>query len=90
MQQFLDEEYETMSIDRRALLKAGAALTAAAAISNGAHAEAPFDPRPGAWRRFDVTTRLEIAKLPGAGKSQAWIPLPGVNEQAWFKSLGND
>jgi transglutaminase-like putative cysteine protease len=85
-----DREYESMSIDRRALLKAGAALSAAAAVSTVARAEAPFDPRPGAWRRFEVTTRVEIAKPPGAGKTQAWIPVPEFNEQAWFKSLGND
>jgi transglutaminase-like putative cysteine protease len=79
-----------MSIDRRALLKAGAAISAAIAIPNAARAEASFDPRPGTWRRFDVTTRVEIAKTAGAAKTQAWIPVPAVNEQAWFKSLGHD
>jgi transglutaminase-like putative cysteine protease len=77
-----------MSIDRRALLKAGAAVSAAAAMSNVARADVRFDPRPGAWRRFEVVTRVEIAKADG--KTQAWIPVPGVNEQEWFKSLGND
>jgi transglutaminase-like putative cysteine protease len=86
----VDEEDESMSINRRALLRAGAALTAAAAISNPARAEAAFDPRPGAWRRFDVTTRVELAEAAGAAKTQAWIPVPAVNEQAWFKSLGHD
>jgi transglutaminase-like putative cysteine protease len=77
-----------MSIDRRALLKAGAAVSAAAAMSNVARADVRFDPRPGAWRRFEVVTRVEIAKA--EGKTQAWIPVPTVNEQEWFKSLGND
>jgi transglutaminase-like putative cysteine protease len=77
-----------MSIDRRALLKAGAALSAAVATPNIARADVGYDPRPGAWRRFEVVTRVEIAKA--EGKAQAWIPVPAVNEQQWFKSLGND
>jgi transglutaminase-like putative cysteine protease len=77
-----------MSIDRRVLLKAGAVMSAAAAMSNPAWAEADFDPRPGRWRRFDVVTHIELAK--NAGKAQAWIPVPAVNEQEWFRSLGND
>jgi transglutaminase-like putative cysteine protease len=77
-----------MSIDRRALLKAGAAVSAAAAMSNVARADVRFHPRPGAWRRFEVVTRVEIAKADG--KTQAWIPVPAVNEQEWFKSPGND
>ena len=77
-----------MSIDRRGLLKAGAVVSAAAAISNTAWADADFDPRPSRWRRFDVVTRVELAKA--AGKTQAWIPVPAVNEQEWFRSLGND
>jgi transglutaminase-like putative cysteine protease len=82
-----------MSIDRRGLLKAGAAVSAAVAISNTAWAGTDFDPRPGRWRRFDVVTRVELAKAVGnkaAGKTQAWIPVPGVNEQEWFRSLGNE
>src|SRR5579863_1264761 len=77
-----------MSIDRRALLKAGAAVSAAAAMSNVARADVRFDPRPGAWRRFEVVTRVEIAKA--GAKRQAWIPVPTVNEQEWFQSLGSD
>jgi transglutaminase-like putative cysteine protease len=77
-----------MSIDRRALLKAGAAMSAAAAISNAAWADADFDPRPGTWRRFDIVTHVELPRA--AGKAQAWIPVPVVNEPEWFRSLGND
>jgi transglutaminase-like putative cysteine protease len=77
-----------MSIDRRALLKAGAVVSAAAAISKTAWADTGFDPRPGAWRRFDVVTRVELPKA--AGKTQAWIPVPTVDEQEWFRSLGNE
>ena len=47
-----------------------------------------FDPQPGAWRNFQILTRIEIANADG--KSQAWIPVPAVNELNWFKSLGNE
>jgi len=76
-----------MSIDRRELLKAGLAVSAAAALPNTARAEVDFAPHPGAWRNFQVLTRLEIGKADG--KSQAWIPVPAVNEPDWFKSLGS-
>jgi transglutaminase-like putative cysteine protease len=77
-----------MSMDRRELLKAGVAMSAAVALPRDAQAEVRFDPRPGAWRGFQVMTRVEIAQADG--KSQAWIPVPAVNEQEWFKSLGSE
>jgi transglutaminase-like putative cysteine protease len=77
-----------MSIDRRELLKAGIAISAAAALPNAARAEVGFAPQPGAWRNFQVLTRLEIVKADG--KTQAWIPVPAVNERDWFKSLGSE
>ncbi|MFL9824595.1 transglutaminase-like domain-containing protein [Rhodoplanes sp. SY1] len=76
---------------RRDVLKAGAALAAVAlpdfAVAQGAAASAApgFAPKPGAWRSFAVTTRLEIAKP--EGRTQAWVPVPSVNEEAWFRSL---
>ncbi len=76
-----------MSIDRRELLKAGIAVSAALALPNGARAEVGFAPQPGAWRNFQVLTRLEIVKADA--KTQAWIPVPAVNEPDWFKSLGS-
>ncbi len=76
-----------MSIDRRELLKAGLAVSAAAALPHAARAEAGFAPQPGAWRNFQVLTRLEILKADG--KTQAWIPVPAVDERDWFKSLGS-
>ena len=78
-----------MSIDRRELLKAGVAR-----IGRRSRFRAPrrpkysFDPQPGAWRSFQVVTRVEIAQADG--KAQAWIPVPAVNEQEWFKSLGSE
>ena len=69
---------------RREFLKAGVALTFAAPWPVLARADVNFDPTPGRWRSFQVTTRLEIAKPEGF--SQAWIPLPSVNQKDWIKS----
>src|SRR5262249_16672649 len=62
-------------------------LTAVAALPRGAFADTPFTPRPDAWRKFEVTTRIEIASA--RGKAQAWVPLPAVTEPDWMHPLGN-
>jgi len=76
-----------MHVDRRDFLMTGAAFTLAAGLPRLASAQGAFAPQPGAWRNFEIVTRLEIAKP--EGKTQAWIPLPSVNEKAWFKSNGS-
>jgi transglutaminase-like putative cysteine protease len=77
-----------MTFHRRDFLKAGAAVSALAAIPSLACAQGAFAPQPGAWRNFQITTRLDIAK-PG-GAAQAWVPLPSVNEDAWVRALGSE
>ncbi|WP_341990019.1 transglutaminase domain-containing protein [Azorhizobium sp. AG788] len=81
-------------MNRRHLLYAGAAaamlpgsLLAGRASAQGAASEPAFAPTPGAWRNFQVVTRLEILENPGA--TQAWVPLPAFTAQDWFKPLGN-
>jgi transglutaminase-like putative cysteine protease len=74
-------------IDRRDILKGGAALTFASTLPRMASAQETFAPKPGAWRQFQIVTKLEIAKP--EGKTQAWIPLPAVNERDWFQSNGS-
>ncbi|MBV8793152.1 MAG: transglutaminase domain-containing protein [Pseudolabrys sp.] len=76
-----------MLFDRRDFLKTGAVFTAVTGLPNLAFAGTTFAPQPGAWRTFEVTTRLEIVSA--AGKTQAWVPLPSVNEKDWFKSEGS-
>ena len=73
-----------MTLNRRDVLKASAVLPLAAAMPVAAGAQDAFAPRPGKWRAFEVVTRLEIAR--GQGAAQAWIPVPSVNEETWFKS----
>ena len=75
-----------MTLHRRDFIKAGAALSVMTALprSAQAQAQAKFDPKPSGWRNYQVVTKLEIAKP--EGKVQAWIPVPSVNEAAWFRS----
>ena len=42
----------------------------------------PFDPVPGAWRGFRVTT---TCTFPRQGAVQAWIPIPSFTEASWMK-----
>jgi transglutaminase-like putative cysteine protease len=73
-----------MTIRRREVLTGGVALSAMSVLPNAAFSQSLFAPAPGAWRSFQIVTRLEIAKPDG--KVQAWIPLPSVNEADWFRS----
>lgn len=77
-----------MNFHRRDFLKTGAAFTFAAGLPQLASAQNAFAPQPGVWRHFDIVTRLEIAKPDGT--TQAWIPLPAVNEKNWFQSKGSE
>lgn len=72
---------------RRQFLKAGVALAAATALPRHGLAQSTLAPTPGAWRSFQILTRLDIARP--EGRTQAWIPVPAVNEPDWFKSLGS-
>jgi transglutaminase-like putative cysteine protease len=71
-------------MNRRRFLKRSAALPAAVVLAQSPGLAAlaraqqkEFDPRPGTWRTFEVTTRAEIVKP--SGVTRVWIPLPSVN-----------
>src|SRR5258707_14254778 len=66
---------------RREFLRSGAALTVMAALPRGAFSDAPFTPKPDAWRKFEITTRVEIVNP--SGKVQVWLPLPAVAQPGW-------
>ena len=71
--------------DRRhllALAAAGAGTTFLPGIARAQSAPAIFAPKPGNWRTYEVVTRIELP----AGDSQAWVPVPSVNEADWFRS----
>jgi transglutaminase-like putative cysteine protease len=72
---------------RRAFLKSGAAIAAATAFpvlstlpATGLAQTAAvrsFAPLPGAWRTFEVTTRVDVLKPDGL--TRVWLPMPSVN-----------
>ena len=73
-----------MTTVRRSFLKNTAAAALAASLPSLNFAQAPavatrtlFAPQSGAWRTFEVTTRVDIAKLDGA--TRVWLPIPSVN-----------
>lgn len=78
-------------MDRRTFLKAAAVLPAASHLTLlGSPARAQqkeFTPRPGAWRTFEITTRVEV--LEAAGVVRAWLPLPSVKSE-YQKPLGDE
>ena len=73
-----------LNFNRRDFLKAGASVSLVAGFPRSGSAQGTFAPQPGAWREFQIVTRLEIASP--KGKTQAWIPVPAVNEKEWFRS----
>ena len=77
-----------MRMNRRELLMAGATLAGAAALPRLAAARQGYIERPSEWRQFETVTRLDL--LNPQGRSQAWVPVPSVNEPDWFKSAGSE
>ena len=81
-----------MTTARRSLLK-GATSWCALSLSPWAVAQTPpsasvgtarrFDPQPGAWRTFEVTTRVDIQSA--SGPTRVWVPVPSVNTD-WQQS----
>lgn len=74
-----------MQLNRRSFLKASAAVPLSFGISRIGNAHAAFTPKAGAWADFEITTRVQVEKP--AGVTQAWVPVPSVNQPDWFKSL---
>ncbi|HRO11048.1 transglutaminase-like domain-containing protein [Amaricoccus sp.] len=71
-------------ISRRDFMASAAATAAAAFAAPGLLRAAPvFDPQPGPWRTFTVTTRLDLAA--GTGGAQAWVPLPSIAQDDWVQ-----
>ena len=66
-------------MDRRNFLITGAALPLAAGLPRLASAQQlPFNPQPGAWRTFEITTRVEVLKP--TGTTRVWLPVPAVED----------
>jgi transglutaminase-like putative cysteine protease len=69
-------------MDRRSFLSisaaaAGIVASRATGLTTAVSAQSrTFEPRPGAWRTFEVTTRIELVQP--AGVTRAWVPIPVV------------
>jgi len=80
----------TVQAQARRLFLKSMALTTVAALpaTNFAQGLTPverqFDPQPGKWRTFEVTTRVDIAAPEGA--TRVWLPIASVNTD-WQKSM---
>ncbi|WP_394756647.1 transglutaminase family protein [Rhodoferax sp.] len=71
---------------RKFITNSALALAASAlpTINFAQSSERKFAPRPGRWRTFDVTTRVDLA--PPQGATRLWLPIPCVNTD-WQQSL---
>jgi transglutaminase-like putative cysteine protease len=72
-----------MMLKRRSMLKAGGAVALSGALPLRAQ-ERNFSPQPGAWREFEMTTRIEVKQPKGA--TRVWVPLPSIDSD-YQKSL---
>ena len=54
--------------------------------SNSSSSLRTFNPSPGKWRKFEITTRVEI-NTPST-PTRVWLPVPSI-ESAWQTSMGN-
>jgi transglutaminase-like putative cysteine protease len=74
-------------VSRRVLLKTGCASFVASALPLRATAQARrFEPQPGPWRTFEVTT---VAEVPAAkGTTRLWLPVPDI-DTPYQRSLDN-
>ena len=74
-------------LGRRIFLQQTTAAAAACAMPALSFAQTPverqFNPQPGNWRTFEVTTRVDLVKPQGA--TRVWLPIPSVNTD-WQKS----
>lgn len=77
-------------LQRRTLLGAASAAAATLVAPLSAGAATPsrvFDPLPGKWRSFEITTRVDLRDA--RGQAQAWLPLPSIDNGVWQSSVGD-
>lgn len=72
---------------RRRVLKTAAALLPALSLPRAVFAqERRFEPQPGAWRTFELTTTVTVPEA--RGTTQLWLPIPDVTSD-WQRPLDN-
>jgi transglutaminase-like putative cysteine protease len=81
----------TQSITRRTVMQGGSAMLALSTLPRLLRAQAPearsFNPRPGTWRNFEVTTTIQLRDP--VGDATVWVPVPDVNTH-WQRSLSSE
>ncbi|MEP6790784.1 MAG: transglutaminase domain-containing protein [Ramlibacter sp.] len=78
--------HDMTDLHRRRFLHVSAAAAGTVALGMHPAAQAQqrsFDPQPGAWRTFEVTTRVDLPDA--ASASRVWLPVPSVNT-GWQRS----
>ena len=79
-----------MTTARRRFLINAAALSAACtwpqAQAQTAAAQRQFNPQPGAWRTFEVTTRVDVQQA--EGQTRIWLPVPSIDSD-WQRSVAS-
>jgi transglutaminase-like putative cysteine protease len=81
----------TAPLSRRQVLQAGAVGAVSAATAAGwplsaTAQERRFEPRPGAWRSFELTTTVTVPQAKGT--TRVWLPVPTV-ESDYQRPLDN-
>ena len=67
----------TTLIHRRHLLVSGSGLALASVAPALRAQERRFEPMPGAWRSFEMTTTVELKNM--KGPARVWVPIPVVD-----------
>lgn len=73
-------------MDRRTFIAAGTVPLLGSLALPAFAQQRSFTPKPGTWRTFEITTRVEV--LNPSGLTQAWIPIPSVDTY-WQRSLAS-
>lgn len=76
----------TYHLSRHALLKATTKAVALSGMPLAARAQQAarrFDPQPGVWRTFELTTTVELKQA--MGSSRVWLPVPALDTE-WQRS----
>ena len=77
-------------MDRRRFLQATTSISAAGALSYwpvSVRAQVAPWSQATRWRRFEVTTRIEVAKPEGV--TRVWLPLPLTADTTWIRPFDN-
>jgi len=77
-----------MKLARREVLKGGTAVLALASaprLTRARETDGPavFQPKPGVWRDYEITTTIDIQGAEGL--TQAWVPIPAFEGEGWAR-----